>query len=249
MRQYPFRYVGPAIGQTIWFVMSEGGNPKVFEGKIGEIADYAEIARSQGNFKEPVENYLVNYWIESPHYTFGNACTFGDDIYETREEAEEAARIWQAENDLILDLIDRLAGDPAPCGQDQLDMAKVLNNVPLNAIFDGYDPETGWVRWSTPEWRDWDRRQHEYFNQHGDLPDEVPPEDGAGEHPCFLSDLQGITQHLRMGGWIVESPTESYFEAKLTFGPLASPYKGSSTRSAAMALCKAILAHEADYIS
>lgn len=249
MREYPFRYVGPALNQTVWFVLCRNGCPSVFEGKIVEIADYAEIARSHGTYQDPVEHYLVDYWVESPDYIFGHGVTFGNEIYETREEAEEVAAEWKREIDLVLDLSHRIIGEPKLTGRDHLDMAKIIGKAPLNAEFDGYDYETGWVRWSTPEWKAWDRRQHEHFVKYGDLPDESPPENGAGEHPRYLSDFDAIRSHLPMGGWTISQPTESYFEAELTSSFSVSPYRGTSTQSPALALCRAILAYEIDQIN
>jgi len=244
MREYPFRYIGPSINQTVWFVLCQKGNPQVFEGKIVEIADYAEIARSHGHYKDPVENYLVDYWVESPDYSFGHGVTFGNEIYETREEAERVAADWKIEINLVLDLSQRLIGEPKLTGQDQLDMAKILGKAPLNAEFDGYDPETGWIKWSTQAYRDWDQNQREYFEKHHDLPDEYPPENSSGEHPCYLSNFDAIRSYLPMGGWTLAQPTESYFEVELTSTFSATPYRGTSTQSPALALCRAILAYE-----
>ncbi len=94
MNKYPFRYVCPKIGQTVYFpVVDSDSNEQVFVG-TGKIVDIHDFADDFSGKEIKKEDYLIEYYIEidkefSDILPFNHGCIFGVDIFETKEEALE----------------------------------------------------------------------------------------------------------------------------------------------------------------
>lgn len=85
MKKYPFRFEGPNIGDTAYWICVEGKNEnasKILEVIIEQIQDAYDFAPRQDKFKE---DWCIFYWINLyPNSAF----TFGHDLFLTKEDAE-----------------------------------------------------------------------------------------------------------------------------------------------------------------
>jgi hypothetical protein len=81
---YPFRFEGPVVGDTVHVIVQNSRTQqfKVEEDKIVGVFDH-----SQGRQDLPAEGFLIDYDIAE--FNPGHGLTFGDVLFETREEAQE----------------------------------------------------------------------------------------------------------------------------------------------------------------
>ncbi len=89
--KYPFRFIGPQVGDKVFWVRIRWTNPdsqeetiEIVESKIVKILDAYDWAPREKY--EEREEFCVFYDIEDFE---SYSLTFGDDLFLTREEAEE----------------------------------------------------------------------------------------------------------------------------------------------------------------
>lgn len=94
MKEYPFRYDKGFVSQKVFVTLiDDDGVKSVDEDTIVDIQDnsYHIVVGENGYVEERSDdwqNCSIGYWIET--YSSGHASYFGEDIFKTREEAEEA---------------------------------------------------------------------------------------------------------------------------------------------------------------
>lgn len=82
--KYPKRYTAGYIGQKVFRIVSLpllGNAVAIVEEEITDISDDAEIVGV------PDSDCAIGYWVKN----CGHALYFGEDLFLTREEAEEAS--------------------------------------------------------------------------------------------------------------------------------------------------------------
>lgn len=87
---YPFRFEGPKVGDSVFWVCVTVMNdvPEILETKIVGVHDsYDFMPRTDEDL--PRETWCIFYDVEDYPYS---SLTFGDDLFLTREEAEDYIR-------------------------------------------------------------------------------------------------------------------------------------------------------------
>lgn len=107
MRKYPFRYDKGFVGQKVFLTLiDDDGIKSVDEDTIVEIQDnsYFITVGEDGEWLTDENGYVeersndwrncsIGYWVEK--YSPGHALYFGEDIFETKEEAEKVIANWR----------------------------------------------------------------------------------------------------------------------------------------------------------
>ncbi len=106
---YPFRYEVPKVGDKVFVILRDQDTRefRIEEDVIEEVADHwghslavndtgewfvdpntgeYALARDFGQAGTP-EGYLIDFWISK--YNVGHGLSFGDELFETREDAQE----------------------------------------------------------------------------------------------------------------------------------------------------------------
>jgi hypothetical protein len=83
--KYPFRFVGPKVGDTAFWVCAEDGETSQVEETtiVGVIDAYDFMVRDN---EDERKNYAMFYDIEDFQY---HSLTYGDDLFLTKEDAEK----------------------------------------------------------------------------------------------------------------------------------------------------------------